>query len=506
MCVCGVCACVCVCTCVCVCGVCMCVCIHVCLCMHVCVCMRVFMQVCMRGCARTRVCSQGPYSVGITYLDHAGATLYAKSQLAAHLSDLTSNLYGNPHSHNPSSQLTADTVNYVRELVLHHFNTTLSQYEVIFTSSCTGSLKLLSESFPWKWCAYSNLCLQAKTQCPPGPSYADFDCCAGTSRREVLYIPQCDGYYLGNGGGGGGREGEEGGIEGGGGGREGEGGGEGGEGEGGEGEGGEGEGERGGRERGGEGGRGREGEREDRGRGFEGGEAVGSVFCYLEDNHTSVVGVREVAAHHGATIVCTTEQHIVDSFQPTTQPMSVSASASATNSHHKALSGRATLSSTSNSEQQQPSIQQVDIASHSAHLSSAPFHLFAYPAQSNFSGRKYPLSWTKDVPSGRVCVTGLHHNIRGTWLVLLDAASHISTSPLDLSEYPAHFVTLSFYKMFGFPTGLGALLVRANCAQLLCKEYYGGGTVVATISRKRFHIPRPQLHDRCVSVRLFSVA
>lgn len=232
------------------------------------------------------------------------------------------------------------------------------------------------------------------------------------------------------------------------------------------------------------------------------------MFCYLEDNHTSVVGVREVAAHHGATIVCTTEQHIVDSFQPTTQPMSVPVSASATNSHHKALSRRETLSSASNSEQQQPSIQRVDIASHSAHLSGAPFHLFAYPAQSNFSGRKYPLSWTKDIPSGRVCVTGLQHNICGTWLVLLDAASYVSTSPLDLSEYPAHFVTLSFYKMFGFPTGLGALLVRADCAQLLCKEYYGGGTVVATISRERFHIPRPQLHDRCVSmsVCLFSVA
>ena len=222
------------------------------------------------------------------------------------------------------------------------------------------------------------------------------------------------------------------------------------------------------------------------------------MFCYLEDNHTSVVGMREVAAKHGATIVCTTERCIVDSFQPTAQPMSVPASASVTNSHHTALSGGEALSSTSNAEQQQLSIQQVNVSSHSAHLSGAPLHLFAYPAQSNFSGRKYPLSWTIDVPSGRVCVTGLQHNIRGIWLVLLDAASHVSTGPLDLSEHPAHFVALSFYKMFGFPTGLGALLVRADCAQLLCKEYYGGGTVMATISRERFHIPRTQLHDRCV--------
>ena len=30
----------------------------------------------------------------------------------------------------------------------------------------------------------------------------------------------------------------------------------------------------------------------------------GSVFCYLEDNHTSVVGMREVALSHGEGVVC----------------------------------------------------------------------------------------------------------------------------------------------------------------------------------------------------------
>ncbi len=36
----------------------------------------------------------------------------------------------------------------------------------------------------------------------------------------------------------------------------------------------------------------------------------------------------------------------------------------------------------------------------------------------------------------------------------LDAAALLSTSSLDLSHYPADFVTLSFYKIFGYPTGL----------------------------------------------------
>jgi molybdenum cofactor sulfurtransferase len=46
------------------------------------------------------------------------------------------------------------------------------------------------------------------------------------------------------------------------------------------------------------------------------------------------------------------------------------------------------------------------------------------------------------------------------WMVLIDAAKGCATLPPDLSEYPADFVVLSFYKLFGYPTGLGALLVR----------------------------------------------
>lgn len=80
--------------------------------------------------------------------------------------------------------------------------------------------------------------------------------------------------------------------------------------------------------------------------------------------------------------------------------------------------------------------------------------------------------------------------------MVLDAAALVSTSPLELSPSGPHFVTLSFYKMFGFPTGLGALLVRRDCAALLSKVYYGGGTVKATDSWSMFHVPRDQLHDR----------
>ena len=43
---------------------------------------------------------------------------------------------------------------------------------------------------------------------------------------------------------------------------------------------------------------------------------------------------------------------------------------------------------------------------------------------------------------------------------LLDAAAYVPHAALDLTETPFDFVAISFYKMFGYPTGLGALIVR----------------------------------------------
>ena len=103
--------------------------------------------------------------------------------------------------------------------------------------------------------------------------------------------------------------------------------------------------------------------------------------------------------------------------------------------------------------------------------SDTSFHLFAYPAQCNFSGRRYPLRWIPELQA-----TSKPHE---RWCVALDAAAYCQTGALSLTTYPADFVAISFYKMFGFPTNLGALLVRKDMAPYLRKSYYGGGTVTA---------------------------
>eukprot|EP00658_Telonema_sp_P-2_P085719 TRINITY_DN9832_c0_g1_i1.p1 TRINITY_DN9832_c0_g1~~TRINITY_DN9832_c0_g1_i1.p1 ORF type:complete len:368 (+),score=107.48 TRINITY_DN9832_c0_g1_i1:378-1481(+) len=90
--------------------------------------------------------------------------------------------------------------------------------------------------------------------------------------------------------------------------------------------------------------------------------------------------------------------------------------------------------------------------------------LFAFPAQSNFSGVKHSLEWIERAQE------------RG-WHVLLDAAAYVPTSPLDLSVHKPDFVTMSFYKIFGYPTGIGALLMRKKMFATMQRPWFAGGTI-----------------------------
>jgi len=90
--------------------------------------------------------------------------------------------------------------------------------------------------------------------------------------------------------------------------------------------------------------------------------------------------------------------------------------------------------------------------------------LFAFPAQSNFSGAIYPLSLV-DVAHER----GMD--------VLLDAAAYVPSHPLSLRECRADFVALSFYKLFGYPTGVGVLIARRDALAKLRRPWFAGGTV-----------------------------
>ena len=102
-------------------------------------------------------------------------------------------------------------------------------------------------------------------------------------------------------------------------------------------------------------------------------------------------------------------------------------------------------------------------------------NLFAYPAQSNFSGVQHPLGWIDEAHA---------HG----WDVLLDAAAYVPTNTLDLSVCHPDFVAISFYKMFGWPTGVGCLLARRQALAKLERPWFSGGTIVtAFVQREYFH-------------------
>src|SRR5512143_2694943 len=216
------------------------------------------------------------------YLDYTGGGLYAESQLQEHQELLRHNVFGNPHSSNPTSQAATHYVEHAREYVLRFFNADPQEYDVIFTTNASGALKLVGESYPF---------------------------------------------------------------------------------------------------------------------------AKGGHYLLTFDNHNSVNGIREFAHARGAQVT----------YIPLMLPdMRVDA----------------------------PSLKDYLRGGSSSHP-----RLFAYPAQSNFSSVQHPLEWIEEAHAAG-------------WDVLLDAAAFAPTNSLDLSAVKPDFVPLSFYKIFGYPTGIGALVAR----------------------------------------------
>ena len=244
------------------------------------------------------------------YLDYTGGGIYAESQIHKHHKLLHENVYGNPHSSNPTSIAATHLVESARDYILKFFNADPDEYLAIFTPNASGALKLVGESYPF----------------PNG--------------RYLLTF----------------------------------------------------------------------------------------------DNHNSVNGIREFAHARGANVT----------YIPVMLPdMRVDAS-------------------------------QLD--RELAQPSKSGHNLFAYPAQSNFSSVKHPLEWIEKAHA---------HG----WDVLLDAAAFVPTSKLDLGKVKPDFVPVSFYKIFGYPTGLGALIARKSALAKLHRPWFAGGTItVASVQGDKYYL------------------
>jgi molybdenum cofactor sulfurtransferase len=244
------------------------------------------------------------------YLDYTGGGIYAESQIQKHQQLLRENVFGNPHSSNPTSLAATCLVEGTREYILKFFNADPDEYLAIFTSNASGALKLVGESYPF----------------PNG--------------RYLLTF----------------------------------------------------------------------------------------------DNHNSVNGIREFAHARGAEVT----------YIPVILP------------------------------DMQLDAAQLDLEL--ARPSKSGYNLFAFPAQSNFSSVKHPLEWIEKA------------HAQG-WDVLLDAAAYVPTNRLDLSKIKPDFVPISFYKIFGYPTGLGALIARKSALAKLHRPWFAGGTItVASVQGDKYYL------------------
>ena len=160
---------------------------------------------------------------------------------------------------------------------------------------------------------------------------------------------------------------------------------------------------------------------------------LGGRLLLTTDNHNSVNGLREFATKGGASVA----------YAPLTRPE-----------------------------------LRIDVTALDALLAQADGarpNLMAFPAQSNFSGVKHPLAL---IASARAA----------GWHVLLDAAAFVPSNRLDLRAVSPDFVVMSFYKIFGYPTGVGCLLVRNETLKSLRRPWFGGGTVNFATVQGRMHV------------------
>ena len=248
--------------------------------------------------------------LGHVYLDYTGGGLYAESQLRLHMQLLSDQVFGNPHSNNPTSLATTQLVEQARRAVLDFFHADTDEYTVIFTPNASGALKLVGESYPF---------------------------------------------------------------------------------------------------------------------------ADGGRFALTFDNHNSVNGIREFARKSGATVA----------YLPITMP-----------------------ELRLDAEDLFPILRAAD---------PNAANLLAFPAQSNFSGVQHPLEWVAEAQA-----LG--------WDVLLDCAAFVPTNTLRLDVVNPDFVPLSFYKLFGYPTGVGALIAHRAALARLRRPWFAGGTItIASVQGEGWH-------------------
>lgn len=176
-----------------------------------------------------------------------------------------------------------------------------------------------------------------------------------------------------------------------------------------------------------------------------------SILLYAHNSHSSVVGMREVALAHGASFQCCDLHRI----QKMTKDDFLSI--------------------------ERQDMKNKDGGENCCSCRGCKFcNLLVISAECNFGGTR---------PNSKSIISTAKAS---GWYTMLDIAKAASTTPVDLREESPDFASLSFYKIFGAPTGLGCLFVKRPTIPLLlknenCKQHYvGGGSLNLILTKQKF--------------------
>lgn len=201
-----------------------------------------------------------------------------------------------------------------------------------------------------------------------------------------------------------------------------------------------------------------------------------SVLLYPHNSHTSVVGMRGPAMANGGTFVCVSLEKLTGATSNDFREWEKEGNASREKKSDKDSIGCNCFRQRSDNE--------------TSEGDETVNHLTVFPVECNFGGDR-PQNIAKLIQKARrpsIEQSGQHSKSR--WSVLLDIAKAASTGPVDLRSLDPDFACLSFYKMFGEPTGLGVLFVKRSSLHLLeekhTNRYFGGGSVDVVLAGQNF--------------------
>ena len=193
-----------------------------------------------------------------------------------------------------------------------------------------------------------------------------------------------------------------------------------------------------------------------------------SIFLYATNSHNSVVGMRQLAIEKGAKFHCLDLEQL--------EKMT-------TTRDWKNLEDEILMTSSLRNDYDDNENTGVKFG-YQHECTQGRRHLLVFPSECNFGG---------DRPDAKSIIEVARAS---GWYTMLDIAKHASTDRIHLNELNPDFAALSFYKLFGDPTGVGALLVRRSAIPVLFetdkhrRQYQGGGSVDVMLPNVDYTVPK----------------